>query len=80
VACGTENTEGDSMSYNDLSQSTLGPDERREEALRIITMLDDYQDELRSHEYDMIARVRDGAPVSVKMLFWLRDIKDRILA
>jgi len=28
----------------------------------------------------MIARVRDGAPVSVKMLFWLRDIKDRMLA
>lgn len=68
------------MSYNNLSQSSLTPDERREEALRICTMLDDYGDELHSHEYDMIARVRDGAPVSVKMLFWLRDIKDRVLS
>ena len=67
------------MSYHDLSESTLGADERRVEALRIIEILSDYQDELHSHELDMMHRVECGASVSPKMLFWLRDIKDRVM-
>ena len=67
------------MSYHDLSSSSLDGPERRVEALKICQMLEDYQDELRSHEVDMISRVLSGAEVSVKMLFWLRDIKDRVL-
>jgi hypothetical protein len=59
--------------------STCDVAERQEEALRICKMLDDYQDELRSNEVDMISRVLDNAPVSVKMLLWLRDIKDRVM-
>lgn len=59
--------------------STLDATERQEEALRICKMLEDYQDELRSNEVDMISRVLDYAPVSVKMLLWLRDIKDRVM-
>jgi len=60
--------------------SNLDATERQEEALRICKMLEDYQDELRSNEVDMISRVQDNAPVSVKMLLWLRDIKDRVLS
>lgn len=67
------------MSYHDLSQSSLSSAERLEEALKIIEILQDYQDELHSHEIDMIHRIENGAPVSPKMLFWLRDIKDRVL-
>jgi hypothetical protein len=66
------------MSYNNLSESSLTAVERQLEALKIIELLADYQDELRSNEMDMIARVSSGTPVSVKMLFWLRDIKDRV--
>ena len=60
--------------------SNLDATERQEEALRICKMLEDYQDELRSNEVDMISRVQNNAPVSVKMLLWLRDIKDRVLS
>jgi len=67
------------MAYNDLSQSSLTADERRAEALKIIELLQDYQDELHSHEVDMCHRITDGQSVSVKMLFWLRDIKDRVM-
>lgn len=59
--------------------STLDATERQDEALRICKILEDYQDELRSNEVDMISRVLDNAPVSVKMLLWLRDIKDRVM-
>jgi hypothetical protein len=67
------------MSYHDLSECTLSSAERLEEALCIIEILQDYQDELHSHELDMMHRVECGASVSSKMLFWLRDIKDRVM-
>ena len=59
--------------------TTLDATERQDEALRICSILEDYQDGLRSNEIDMISRVLDNAPVSVKMLLWLRDIKDRVI-
>ena len=68
------------MSQFNFTFSTLDATERQEEALRICKMLEDYQNELRSNEVDMISRVQDNAPVSVKMLLWLRDIKDRVLS
>jgi hypothetical protein len=67
------------MSNFNPTFSTLDAVERHEEALRICKILEDYQDELRSNEVDIISRVQDNAPVSTKMLFWLRDIKDRVL-
>jgi hypothetical protein len=65
------------MSYHDLSECTLTPAERLAEAGRIIAMLEGYEDELRDNEKRMIEGLEYAC--SVKQLFWLRDIKDRIL-
>jgi hypothetical protein len=68
------------MSYHDLSECTLTADERRAEANRICSMLSDDTERMLSNERDFVERVGDNhAPVSVKQLFWLRDIKDRYL-
>jgi hypothetical protein len=67
------------LSYHDLSECTLTPEERSAEADRIIEMLEGYESELRPNEKDMMARVEATGACSVKQLFWLRDIKDRIL-
>jgi len=65
------------MTYHDFSECTLSPAERLEEATRIVAMLEDYDDELKPNERSMIEGLERG--VSVKQLFWLRDIKERIL-
>ena len=65
------------MSYNDLSECTLTPAERLEEAGRIVEMLADYMDELSFKEQTFVEGMQSSC--SVKQLFWLRDIKDRVL-
>ena len=67
------------MSYHDLSESTLTPDERAAEADRIINMLEGFESELRPNEKSMMARVESTGTCSVKELFWLRDIALRVL-
>lgn len=70
------------MSYHDLSSCTLTADERREEAERIVVMLiNNTTDlgELTPTERNFIISIADGGSVSVKQLFWLRDIKDKYL-
>jgi hypothetical protein len=66
-----------SMSYHDLSASTLTPAERLEEAMRIINILEDYYDQLSEKEQAFIESLQSSC--SVKQLFRLRDIKDKIL-
>ncbi len=66
------------MSYHDLSECTLTADERRAEANRITNMLADSMDQMQSNERDFMERIWDDrCPVSVKQLFWLRDLKDK---
>ncbi len=65
------------MSYHDLSECSLTPAERLEEAMRIINILEDYYDELSEKEQAFIESLQTSC--SVKQLFWLRDIKDRVL-
>lgn len=65
------------MSYHDLSSCTLSADERRAEADRIVGMLEGCLEQMTPNESDFIERVSDGIPISVKQLFWLRDIKDK---
>lgn len=65
------------MSYHDLSECTLTPAERMEEAGRIIEMLAPVMDELRPNERSMIEELEYAC--SAKQLFWLRDIKDKYL-
>lgn len=68
------------MSYHSLSECTLTPDERREEANRIIHILDDVdKDKFTETEHKFLMGVGQGGFVTVKQLFWLRDIKDKYL-
>jgi hypothetical protein len=66
------------MSYHFLSECTLSPQERLEEAVRIMDMLED-SSELRDNERGMMSNIAKYQTCSVKQLFWLRDIKDRVL-
>ena len=63
------------MSYHDLSTSTLTDAERRLEADAIVDMLCDEQ--VSDKEREFLDKIAQGWPVSVKQLFWLRDIKDK---
>lgn len=66
------------MGYNDLSQSTLTPQERRLEASKIVDRIQDCLDQMTPGERKFVESTGcDFAPVSVKQLFYLRDLNDR---
>jgi hypothetical protein len=68
------------MSYHPLSECTLSPAERLEEAGRIVNMLIETNDtyfKLSLKERTFIESMQTSC--SVAQLFWLRDIKDRVL-
>lgn len=65
------------MSYHDLSECTLTPAERMEEAERIVTMIQSVYNQLSEREQSFIESLQTSC--SVKQLFWLRDIKDKYL-
>lgn len=68
------------MGYHDLSECTLTADERSAEASRIAGMLEGYWTQMNDVERGFLSRMSDLTPqVSVKQLFWLRDIKDKYL-
>lgn len=68
------------MSYHDLSECTLDADERVEERNRLVVMLLEVEHRMTNTEQNFVSSQRNAtwAP-SVKQLFWLRDIKDRLL-
>lgn len=65
------------MSYHNLSECTLTADERRTEADRLTVILGQVQDKLTEAELSFVKKCRDGFPISVKQLFWLRDINNK---
>jgi hypothetical protein len=67
------------MTYHDLSECTLNPEERAEEARRIVQMIAHVTEEMKQHEQDFVEKMDDCQFCSVKQLFWLRDLKDRYL-
>lgn len=69
------------MSYHDLSECSLTPDERTAEAERIIKILTRNVEftRLSLKETGLIQEITKTGNVSVKQLFWLRDIKDKYL-
>jgi hypothetical protein len=71
------------MSYHDLRECTLTVDERRKEADEILVMLIDGMTvddgDFTIAETRFINSMKSGGYVSVKQLFWLRDIKDKYL-
>lgn len=68
------------MSYHDLSDSGMSASDRRAEASRLVTMVEDYSEQMTPVERRFVEQMGDDfAPVSTKQLFWLRDIKDKYL-
>lgn len=66
------------MSYHDLSECTLTNEERAEEAQRIVARLvGSCADELNPKESEFVSKMDGASYVSVKQLFWLRDINDK---
>ena len=65
------------MGYNDLSECTLTMDERCAEKDRIVSRLCGLEDQMSPKEKDFLTKMHDYNSVSVKQLFWLRDINDK---
>ena len=68
------------MSYNvfDDSSCTLTPHERRLEASRIVTCIEDCLDQMTPVERRFVESMGcDFAPCSVEQLFWLRDLNEK---
>jgi C4-type Zn-finger protein len=65
------------MAYHNLSECTLDADDREAEKNRIIARLETMLDELTRNEREFVVRIADESCVSVKQLFWLRDINNK---
>lgn len=65
------------MGYNDLSECTLTQDERVAEKDRIVSRLKGLKDELTPKEREFVAKMESYNWVSVKQLFYLRDISEK---
>ena len=68
------------MIYNtfDDSSSTLTPAERRQEASKIVNRISDCLDQMTPTERRFVESMGcDFAPVSVRQIFWLRDINEK---
>ena len=68
------------MGYNvfDDSSCTLTPQERRQEAARIVNRIEDCLDQMAPAERRFVESMNcDFAQVSVKQLFWLRDLNEK---
>lgn len=61
-----------------LFQETGGSaDDARAEADRILQMLEGFELRMSEREACFVDDCRDGRHITPKMLFWLRDIKDK---
>lgn len=64
----------------DESSCTLTTDERREEANRLCTIIIENGMDLNQKENDFVSSIHDvSRNVSVKQLFWLRDIASKYI-
>lgn len=65
------------MGYNDLSECTLTDDERVAEKDRIVSRLAGVQDWMTMKEREFVTKMESSSFVSVKQLFYLRDISSK---
>ena len=65
------------MSYHDLSECTLTNDERVAEKNKIVCRLIENDTEFTPTEEQFITNIDTSDFVSVKQLFWLRDINNK---
>lgn len=77
------------MGYHDLSDSGMTDEARRDEATRLVKIIEPHINSQQPESYAKILTQRERTfiaevsnlrkPISHKQLFWLRDIKDRLL-
>ena len=71
------------MSYHPLANDTGGTaEDRRAEATRILNMLEEIDlDETAPNERRFLDKMfaDDRQPISPKQIFWLRDLKEKLL-
>lgn len=67
------------MGYNSLSEAGMTDEARKQEAARIVAMLEEHRHRMQNHESDFVNKMRTAWSVSTKQLFWLRDLKDKYL-
>ena len=70
------------MAYHPLANESGGDENSRiNEAREIVKMLEVCYEEMKANEQNFVNQMADTdcAWVSVKQLFWLRDIKDKYL-
>ena len=71
------------MTYHSMSECTLSPEERRAEATKIVEMIVNSDisicNWLESEITFYTNMCNPALAVSVRQLFWLRDIKDKYL-
>jgi len=65
------------MSYHELSECTLSPKERFDEKNEILEILEAIDPTMTDSEVGFIASMTSASHVSVRQLFWLRDIKEK---
>lgn len=70
------------MAYNNLSECSLTEGERLAERDRIVLMFEGKEqafEHMKENELAFLKKIEFSPFVTVKQLFWLRDIKDRYL-
>jgi len=68
------------VTYHNLSECTLNEHERfveKNEIIKIITAAKIDPHKFSENEFNFLLRMLHAARVSVKELFWLRDIKEK---
>lgn len=66
------------MTYHPLSNDSASDDSRRrEEAAPLLTILEDHLEELTPSQREFVEKIGEGGPVSVKQIFWLRDLAEK---
>lgn len=68
------------MAYHALSNDS-GSDEQARivEARKIVSMLEDYTEQMTPKERGFLEQISESESCSVKQIFWLRDIKEKYL-
>jgi hypothetical protein len=66
------------MTYHPLANDSGSDDSRRrEEAADLVSKLEDYLEELTPSQRSFVEQMGEGGPVTVKQIFWLRNIWDK---
>jgi hypothetical protein len=66
------------MTYHPLANNSGSDDSRRrEEAAQLVSLLSDHLEELSPSQRNFVEEMGEGGPVSVKQLYFLRDLWEK---